>query len=127
MSGGGSLGGGYSKSDQSSQIDASQLQQMQGIWNQSNQLAAMLGQGSQYSQQMMQNQDQLYGQGQQMLAGLQNNPFMSGPYQPSQAATGQIGALSNLLNTQGQRMSAQAGQGAVQSGVFGWWLGCWKD
>jgi hypothetical protein len=102
-----------------SAMDERQMAQFQNLWGGGNQLAGQQGPGSQYSQDMMSNQNNLFSQGQNMLGGLQNNPYMQGGYQQSDAATGQISALISLLDTQQGRMNQQAGQGAVQSGGFG--------
>jgi len=85
-----------------------------------------LWQGGQQLQQQGGDYQQLQGQmgglvqqGQQMQQNLQNNPYMGGSYQPSQAYESQLRAGGQAIAQGTEMMMHQSGQTGVQAGQFG--------
>jgi len=67
--------------------------------------------------QLRQQSNQLYGQGQQMLGGLANNPFLTGNL--SAGGQQQLQGMNQNIETMGGRAMHQLGQTGVQAGAFG--------
>ena len=110
MSGG--LSGGKSSSSSSNYIDKNQLPFLQNLWGggqglMNQQMGGGMGANA------MQSAGDLYGQGQGFLNQL------TGPYQQSESAQGQLAALQQGLGQQSERLMQGVGQQGVQAGQFG--------
>lgn len=96
-------------------VEAYQKPYFADLWGKGQRAMNEFGQG-----EMLQGQlGDLFRSGRQMQRSLQDNPFLGGEYQQSEAAQGQIGALSDLLNQQAGRLGHTLGQTGVQAGQYG--------
>ncbi len=92
-----------------------QKQFFQNLWQGGQDLPGQLGQNKQLQNQL----GGLVGSGQGMLQNLQNNPYMGGSYQPSQAYESQLRAGGQAIAQGTEMMMHQSGQTGVQAGQFG--------
>lgn len=112
------FGGSDQKSQSSSYISKEQLPYLTNLWGMGQSL--LNNQGPAYWQDQAAGvANPLMQQGNQMLAGLQNNPYMGGQYSPSLAYQGQMAAGQQQIGQTMERAMAAMGQTGVQAGQFG--------
>lgn len=109
------------RTQQFSYIDETQAPFLQNLWAggqllMDQQMRGAAGQSQGFS-------NQLYGQGQQFLQGLGNNPFMQGLQSQAggnpELVASQTQNLGNLINQFSERQMSNAGQMGVSAGQFG--------
>ena len=111
MSGGASKAGSQSQSQ--NYIDRTQLGYLEDIWGRGQDMMR----GGEGVQQLQGQAGELYGQGQQFLGGLQNNPYLQGEL--SAGGQAQLGAANENIATMGERAMHMMGQTGVQAGQYG--------